>query len=109
MSTTQTPAEYEAMLTKHWDYEGFPTKDDAIHSVEEYASNTKAIGRSDAWPEFQPLIAKTEAQDYPLDALPPLIRNAVIEVCGFVKAPLALVAMSALAALSVAIQAHTRH
>jgi putative DNA primase/helicase len=53
------------------------------------------------------LIAKIEAQDYPLDALPPLIRNAVIEVCGFVKAPVSLVAMSALAALSVAIQAHT--
>lgn len=64
-------------------------------------------GSADAWPELQPLIAKTEAADYPLDALPPLIRNAVIEVCGFVKAPPALVAMSALAALSVAIQAHT--
>ena len=64
-------------------------------------------GSADAWPELQPLIAKTEAADYPLDALPPLIRNAVIEVCGFVKAPVSLVAMSALAALSVAIQAHT--
>jgi len=64
-------------------------------------------GSADAWPELQPLIAKTEAADYPLDALPPLIRDAVIEVCGFVKAPAALVAMSALAALSVTIQAHT--
>ena len=62
---------------------------------------------ADAWPELQPLIAKTDAAAYPLDALPPLIRSAVIEVCGFVKAPVALVAMSALAALSVAIQAHT--
>ena len=59
-----------------------------------------------SWPELQLLIAHTEAQDYPIDALPPLIRNAVVEVCGFVKAPVALVAMSALAALSVAIQAH---
>lgn len=58
------------------------------------------------WPELQPLIAKTEAQEYPLGALPPLIRGAVMEVCGFVKAPVPLVAMSALAALSVAIQAH---
>jgi putative DNA primase/helicase len=61
----------------------------------------------DAWPELQPLIAKTEAAEYPLDALPPLIHSAVMEVCGFVKAPVPLVAMSALAALSVAIQAHT--
>ena len=62
---------------------------------------------ADEWPELQPLIAHTEAQDYPIDALPPLIRGAVMEVCGFVKAPVPLVAMSALAALSVAIQAHT--
>ncbi len=106
MITTQTPAEYEAMLTKHWDYEAFPTDDDAIQSIAACASDTRATGQIDAWPELQPLIAKTEAQDYPLDALPPLIRGAVEEVCGFVKAPVPLVAMSALAALSVAIQAH---
>lgn len=61
----------------------------------------------DAWPELQPLVEKIEPQAYPLEALPPLIRGAVMEVCGFVKAPVPLVAMSALAALSVAIQAHT--
>ena len=60
-----------------------------------------------AWPDLQNLIAKTAAAEYPLDALPPLIRNAVTEVCNFVKAPTPLVAMSALAALSVSIQAHT--
>jgi putative DNA primase/helicase len=59
------------------------------------------------WTELQPQIAHTEAHEYPLDALPPLIRNAIEEVCGFVQAPVALVAMSALAALSLAIQAHT--
>ena len=60
----------------------------------------------DAWSELQPLIAKTEAQDYPIDALPALIRDAVVEICGFVKAPVPLVAMSALSAVSVASQAH---
>ncbi len=94
------------MVTKAWDYEAFPMDDDAIDSIAACAGDTRATGQIDAWPELQPLIAKTEAQDYPLDALPPLIRNAVIEVCGFVKAPVALVAMSALAALSVAISAH---
>jgi putative DNA primase/helicase len=68
--------------------------------------DTGAASQGDTWPELQPLIAQTDAQDYPLDALPPLIRGAVMEVCGFVKAPVPLVAMSALAALSVAIQAH---
>lgn len=61
---------------------------------------------TDAWPELQPLIAQIDPEEYPLDALPQLIRGAVMEVCGFVKAPVALVAMSALAAISVATQAH---
>ncbi|MCZ4317066.1 DUF3987 domain-containing protein [Comamonadaceae bacterium G21597-S1] len=58
------------------------------------------------WPELQPLIAKIEAQEYPLDALPDAVRCAVQEVAGFVKAPVPLIATSALAALSLAIQAH---
>lgn len=70
------------------------------------AADPMAASQGDGWPELQPLIVQSEAQDYPLDALPPLIRGAVMEVCGFVKAPVPLVAMSALAALSVAIQAH---
>lgn len=61
---------------------------------------------NDEWPQLQPLISQIDPQEYPLDALPLLIRGAVMEVCGFVKAPTPLVAMSALAALSVAIQAH---
>lgn len=58
------------------------------------------------WPEPQPLTAKVEAEDYPVEALPGTIRAAVEEVHGFVKAPLPMVASSALAALSLAIQAH---
>lgn len=107
MSTTQTTDEYEAMVAKKWDFEAFPMDDYAINSVASCTNDTGAKGQIDAWPELQPLIAKTESAEYPLDALPPLIRGAVEEVCGFVKAPVALVAMSALAALSVAIQAHT--
>ncbi|MBK9312624.1 MAG: DUF3987 domain-containing protein [Rhodocyclaceae bacterium] len=58
------------------------------------------------WPDPHPLAAKVEPEPYPLDALPDTIRAAVEEVAGFVKAPAALVASSALAALSLAIQAH---
>ena len=50
---------------------------------------------------------KNESDDrnpYPLDALPPIIQKAVIEVQEFVKAPLALVAASALSATSLACQ-----
>ncbi len=63
-------------------------------------------GDSYGWPMPQPLTAKIEPVPYPLDALPDTIRAAVDEVVGFVKAPLPLVASSALAALSLSIQAH---
>ncbi|MBL0354173.1 MAG: DUF3987 domain-containing protein [Dechloromonas sp.] len=58
------------------------------------------------WPDPHPLAAKIEPEPYPLDALPLPIRAAVEEVAGFVKAPVPMVASSALAALSLAIQAH---
>jgi putative DNA primase/helicase len=58
------------------------------------------------WPDPQPLTEKIAALAYPLDALPDMIRFAVDEVLGFTKAPVVLVASSALAALSLACQAH---
>ena len=60
----------------------------------------------DGWPEPQPLAIKVEPEPYPVDALPDTIRAAVEEVAGFVKAPVPMVASSALAALSLACQAH---
>lgn len=59
------------------------------------------------WPELQALVEQIAPQAYPLDGLPDAVRCAVEEVAGFVKAPIALIATSALAALSLAIQAHT--
>lgn len=59
-----------------------------------------------AWPEPQPLTAKIDAEAYPLDALPEGVRAAVEEVLSFTRAPVPLAASSALAALSLAIQAH---
>ncbi len=63
-------------------------------------------GDSDGWPEPLPLVATLTPEPYPLDALPDTIRKAVAEVQDFAKAPVSLVASSALAALSLAIQAH---
>ena len=59
-----------------------------------------------AWPDPQPMTAKVSAEPYPFDALPETIRAAVAEVQGFTKAPIAMVASSALAALSLASQSH---
>lgn len=58
------------------------------------------------WPEPEALARSTTAAPYPLDALPQVVRLAVDEVHSFTKAPLAMVACSALANLSLAAQAH---
>jgi putative DNA primase/helicase len=70
------------------------------------AAEEPAGEAANEWPEPQPLTAKVAAEPYPLDALPGTILAAVEEVAGFVKAPIALVASSALGALSLACQAH---
>jgi len=69
-------------------------------------SNEGIQGEGEGWSNPKPLIARIPPEPYPVDALPVPIRAAVEEVAGFVKAPFALVASSALAALSLAIQAH---
>lgn len=56
------------------------------------------------WPDPQPLGFVADPMDYPLDALPLTIRAAVEEVAGYTQAPLALVAGSALGAVSIAMQ-----
>ena len=81
--------------------------DDAINPTADSGHKTETADQLQVWQELQPLIAKVHAQDYPLDALPDLIRCAVQEVAGFVKAPIPLITTSALAALSLALQAHS--
>ena len=68
-----------------------------------------AYGRyeaGDLWQEPQPLVESVEPLPYPVDALPKVILNAVVEVQQFTKAPLELVASSALGALSTVGQSH---
>jgi len=83
----------------------YPVTNDAAHDDASHLFGAVPLEGME-WPELQPLIAKIEAQVYPLDALPDAVRCAVQEVAGFVKAPIPLIATSALAALSLAIQAH---
>jgi putative DNA primase/helicase len=74
---------------------------DAVKRTVQSASTAGSL-----WPEPQSLTASYAPEPYPLDALPDTVRAAVEEVVGFVKAPVPMVASSALAALSLAIQAH---
>jgi putative DNA primase/helicase len=56
------------------------------------------------WADPEPLTSLIDGQPYPTDVLPLLLRNAVLEAQAFVQAPAALVACSALSALSLAAQ-----
>ena len=56
------------------------------------------------WPEPEPLTEPLDAQPYPDEALPRILRDAVRQAQAFVQAPMALVACSALSALSLAAQ-----
>jgi len=54
------------------------------------------------WPDPEPLCEAPAPLPYPVDTLPALLRDAVLKAQSFVQAPVALVACSALAALSLA-------
>jgi putative DNA primase/helicase len=75
-------------------------------AVERAIANASQQDAEGEWTKPQPLTAKVEPEPYPLDALPDTIRAAVEEVAAFVKAPIPLIASSALAAMSLAGQPH---
>ncbi len=56
------------------------------------------------WPEPEPIASSAPTREYPLDALPIIMREAVEEVQAYAMAPMALVACSALSSLSLAAQ-----
>ena len=58
----------------------------------------------DAWPTPEQIIPALAAVPYPIEALPDVVREAVQEVQGFLKAPLSMVATSAVTAMSLAAQ-----
>jgi putative DNA primase/helicase len=72
------------------------------------AREGEAASRFDApaWPDPEAFSITSEPAPYPVEVLPTLVRGAVEEVQGFVKAPLPLVAASALGAVSIGVQAH---
>ena len=59
-----------------------------------------------AWPTPIPLINEAESEDhpYPIEALPSIVRNAVITYQQYGQQPLPLIACSALANVSLACQ-----
>ena len=58
----------------------------------------------DAWPRPEQIVPAIAAPPYPIESLPEVVRAAVQEVQSFVKAPLSMVAMSAVMTMSLAAQ-----
>ena len=60
----------------------------------------------DDWADPEPLVVKTDPKPYPIESLPPIIKNVVLEVVEFVQAPVPIVASAALAAIATIAQGH---
>ena len=58
----------------------------------------------DAWPAPEQIVPALAAAPYPIESLPDAVREAVLEVQGFLRAPLSMVATSALCTLSLGAQ-----
>lgn len=58
------------------------------------------------WPRPEPLVRYLESAPYPIQVLPNSLRLPIEEVHAFVKAPIALIAASALTPISLAVQGH---
>ncbi len=69
------------------------------------AITATATGTTEKWADLQSLVVDVARKPYPVDALPPVFQPAVVEVQRFVQAPVAMVAMSAMGAASLAVQA----
>ncbi|KTD62406.1 DUF3987 domain-containing protein [Legionella shakespearei] len=81
---------------------GLETVQSAIaNAIEPMINDTLKNKVFNIWPDPQPIKSSIAAEPYPLDALPDTIRKAVIEVQSFTKAPIPLVAASAITALSL--------
>ena len=78
----------------------------ALLAGEREDTNTGTQNNQTEWPTPQSLTTKVDPEPYPIDALPDTVRAAVEEVLAFVKAPIPLIASSALAAISMAAQAY---
>lgn len=77
-----------------------------ISTVKSLAKGNAQKLMNEPWDELQPIISKAEnGEPYPVDSLPEVIHDVVIEVGAFIQAPVSMVAMSAIAAVSVAAQA----
>jgi len=101
-------------IPKFKDTESKPTDFNDLHHLEGLEAVRQQLGKAEypnadqGWPEPEPLnpAELTTAANFPVDALPDIIGEAVREYQAFGQQPMAMVASSALAAVSLACQCH---
>jgi putative DNA primase/helicase len=79
---------------------------EGLDAVKRCFSSVSLTDPAILWAAPREILPYMTSEPYPLHALPQTAREAVDEVQGFVKSPVALVACSALASISVVCQAH---
>jgi putative DNA primase/helicase len=77
----------------------------ALHGLDAVRDRVQGAA-ADTWPEPLPLSNSYDPEPFPIEALPPIFRNAVEEVGAYVQAPIPMIISSALGAASIAIQGH---
>lgn len=85
------------------------SKDDDIEEVQAFISESIALlPQQNQWGELLPLVqAETTANNtYPIHALPPLAKEAVLAIAEHVQAPIAMSAQCVIGAMSHIAQAH---
>jgi putative DNA primase/helicase len=83
------------------------TKGTTFPPLDDFATATLATVAThevEEWDEVEPFSQVDAPEEFPIGALPERIQAAVSEVCAFVQAPIELTAVSALTAVSVAVQ-----
>jgi putative DNA primase/helicase len=93
MSDSDVKAAFDAAI----DFVPDPTRNKYWDGLDHHA------GEPTSWPDMEPLVPPAdEPREYPIDALPPAIGDAVLAYQRYGQQPMALVAGSALSALSLA-------
>jgi hypothetical protein len=76
--------------------------ENAQRAIDKSAAQRISIAPKDDWTPLSLHDVDLKAEPYPINALPPILRDAVIEVQAFVQAPISIVALAGLAELALA-------
>ncbi|MFC2994288.1 DUF3987 domain-containing protein [Acinetobacter sichuanensis] len=106
-----TPVRLLNQYQKPYDTEFFTelSKEDDIEEVQAFISESIALlPKQNQWGELLPLIQNEESVNtpYPIHALPPLAKEAVLAIAEYVQAPIAMAAQCVIGAMSHIAQAH---